>query len=179
MRDGKKATRVVPNGIRRVLLFCIMLLGSLAVTQAEPIGAEFLGKWSFDHALAQEKSNSQKNYVTRTVSLEEFRLKVHLLDVPTGVDFLDEFVANISHPSWSFPVVAVMNEGKLEFRNFRENPEEDYDKKPDLSEIDSYPAIQPVYDLALNDTLMSMKSSYTYTKNGETVEGILTVFYRK
>ena len=180
----------VPYGIRRILFFCAVFLASLVVKaqeemepaiKAELVGAEFFGKWSFDHAVVKERlMGSQQDYVTRTVSSDEFWKRSYLLYTPTEIDFLDGFVAHISHPSWAFHAVTVMNEGKLEFRIFKENTEEDYNKMPDLSEVDSYRTMPPVYDLALNGARMSMQSSYFYANmQDESIEGILTIYYKK
>ena len=183
IQNGKKSMRVVPKGMRRMLFFCIVFLGSLsAKAQVELVDSQFWGNWSFDRAQTQEKVvDSNQNYETQAVPLDDFWKRDRLRYVPTGINFHEgDFVAHISHPSWFFPVVAVMNEGKLEFRNFQPNPETDYDKAPDLSEIDSYPMINTAYELTLNGDRMILKSNYTYENfRSEIVEGILTVFYKK
>ena len=72
-----------------------------------------------------------------------------------------------------------MNDGVLEFRDFLKNPE-DYGKMPELSEIDSYPVIMPVYSLKLNSGTMSLQCNYAYLDaHGDYIEGILTVYYKR
>ena len=143
------------------------------------VGAEFSGEWFFYKAQSQERPmGSQQNYSVRSVSRDEFWQKVYFLNMPTEIMF-DGFFARISHPSWSKHVVSVINFGKLEFRNYQENPE-DFDKKPDLNEIDSYPAIMPVYNLALDGEVMSLQTDYFYPDGqGKYIEGILTIYYKK
>ena len=144
-----------------------------------PVGLEFSGQWFFHKAQSQERPmGSQQNYSVRSVSQDEFLQKTYFYNMPTKIMF-DGFLAWISHPSWSKQVVSVINGGKLEFRIFQENPE-DFDKKPDLNSIDSYPISMPVYGLALNGELMSLQSDYFYSDGqGNYTEGILTIYYKQ
>ena len=145
-----------------------------------PVATEFLGAWIFDSAETQERpADSQQSYVIRNVSQDEFWQKSYLLNVPTQIVFMGDFMVHISHPSWSRPAVAVMNNGLLEFRNFQETPE-DYNKLPELSKIHSYPTITSSFSLTSNGNLMSLQSNYTYSDTqGKRIEGILTVYYKR
>jgi hypothetical protein len=143
------------------------------------VGAEFSGEGFFYKAQSQERPmGSQQNYSVRSVSRDEFWQKVYFLNMPTEIMF-DGFFARISHPSWSKHVVSVINFGKLEFRIYQENPE-DFDKKPDLDEIDSYPTMMPIYNLALDGGVMSLQTDYFYSDGqGKYIEGILTIYYKQ
>jgi len=143
------------------------------------VGAEFSGEWFFYKAQSQERPmGSQQNYSVRSVSRDEFWQKVYFLNMPTEIMF-DGFFARISHPSWSKHVVSVINFGKLEFRIYQEKPD-DFDKKPDLDEIDSYPTMMPVYNLALDGEVMSLQTDYFYSDGqGKYIEGILTIYYKQ
>ena len=179
-RDCKKVKLLIPKGMLHVMFFCILFLSSFEVkAQLMPVGAEFSGEWFFYHAQSQERpKDSQQNYSVRSVSQDEFWQKAYFLSMPTQIMF-DGFSAQISHPSWSKRVVSVINDGKLEFRIFQENPE-DFDKKPDINAIDLYPIIMPIYDLALNGEVMSLQSDYFYSDGqGNYTEGILTIYYKR
>jgi hypothetical protein len=143
------------------------------------VGAEFSGEWFFYKAQSRERlMGSQQNYSVRSVSRDEFWQKVYFLNIPTEVMF-DGFFSIISHPSWSKHVVSVINFGKLEFRIYQEKPD-DYDKKPDLNEIDSYQTIMPIYDIALNGEVMSLQTGYFYSDGqGSYTEGIITIYYKQ
>jgi hypothetical protein len=174
-RNGQNAKRGIPNGIWRIMFFCMVFLSSLVVkAQPAPVGAEFSGKWSFDRAEAQERPmNSQQNYVTRSVSESEFNVDPQLLDMPTGINFTG-YMAQISHPSWTKQVLSVINNNVLEF----------YDpqgEKPEPSGIESYAFIAPSYsNLKLNGNSMSMQCSYIYSNaQGKNMEVILTIYYKR
>jgi len=161
------------------IFIAITLNPSVAAAQTvAPVDAEFFGAWTFDYAQAQERpANSNQSYVTRNVSQDEFWQKPQLLSIPTQIVFMGAFLAHISHPSWSYPVATVMNNGLLEFRHFQEN---DFSGIPDLSEIHSYPAMTPAHLLTKSGNLMRLQSNYTDTDaQGNPIEGILTVYYRK
>ena len=167
-------------------VFLSVLFLSPIVSKAQPavpVDDVFFGKWTFDHAQTQERPvGSQQSYTTRSVLQDEFWQKPYLLNIPTRIAFMGAFVAHISHPSWSKPVVAVINtenNGMLEFRDFLKN-QGDHNKMPELSEIDSYPVIIPVYSLTLNGGIMSLQCNYTYPDaQGNYIEGILAVYYKR
>jgi hypothetical protein len=184
-QNCKKLWCILSTGIWPVLFLCVLSFSPLVsnAQPAVPVDAGFFGEWIFDHAQAQERPvNSQQSYVMRSVLQDEFWQKPYLLDIPTRIVFMGAFMTHISHPSWSRPVVAVINpanSGKLEFRNFRKNPE-DYNKIPELSEIDSYPVIMPAHSLTLNGDFMSLQCNYTsLDASGKHIEGILTIYYKR
>ena len=184
-QNCKNMTHAIPCGIRRMLFFCILFLSSIVVkAQLMPVGAEFSGEWSFDRAEAQERTmNIKENYTKRTVSQDEFWQQVYFLNMPTRIAFLDGFLAQISHPSWSKFVAAVinpLNNNMLEFRDFPENPDESHIKNPDPFEMELYTVMTPAYSLTLKNNTMSLQCDYLYVKGqGKYIEGILTIYYKR
>ena len=168
-------------GAAMKLVLLIFLWQGFALTTLygiEPVDAQFLGKWSFDHAQIQERVVGTPDYKTRTVAQDEFWKNHYLLSTPTEMTFHEDFGVRISHPSWSFNALAVMNNGKLEFRNYIEDFEVDFDKQPDLEAIDNYPVMGNPYNLTFSGKLLQMQCAYSYLNNkGEEMEAILTIFY--
>jgi len=169
------------NKYRFFIIFAALTAWSFNLFAQQPVGTEFYGEWLFDNAQAQERLlNSQKDYSVRSVSQDEFWQKVYFLNMPIQIFFMDEYLTHITHPSWSKPVVALINDGKLEFRIFQEDPARDYDKKMDISEIHLYPTMMPVYDINLNGNQLSLQCNYIYPdEQGNYIEGILTINYKR
>ncbi|MDR1729649.1 MAG: hypothetical protein LBR52_03210 [Prevotellaceae bacterium] len=161
--------------------FCLLASVQMNAQAFIPVDAEFSGNWFFDRAIVQERAvDSQDGYVMRSVSQDEFWQKSYLLNVPTQIVFMDVFFnAQISHPSWSRFVIAVMDpwNNKLDFRENIQSPGNLFDG--DLSKIDLYFPITPAFSLAGKTTGMSLQCNYYYTEMGEEIEGVLTVYYRR
>ncbi len=169
--------------ILSIVVFFISIVAANAQT-VTPVDAKFFGAWTFDSAEAQERpADSNQSYVTRNASQDEFRQKLCLLNVPTQIiyigDFTGDFMAHIVLASWSKPVIALMNNGLLEFRDFQENSE-DSNKTPEISEINSYPTITPAFILTQSGSLMSLQFNYTYSDTqNKPAEGIMTIYYNR
>ena len=160
-----------------IVMFAVLTAWSLSMFAQQPLGSEFNGEWFFDRAEAQERPmKSQEQYAKRSVSKDEFWQKVYFFNMPTQILFLGEYLAHITHPSWSKVVVAVMNGNRLEFRMVEENP----NAKPDISDVNIYPTMMPDYDLTYNGNKMSLQCDYFYiNERGSYTEGILTIYYRR
>jgi hypothetical protein len=158
-----------------LLLVCFAVSSFLATAQNfTPVDAALSGAWAFDSAEVQERpAGSSEDYLTRNVALDEFWQKSFLINVPTQIVFMGEYMAHISHISWAKPVVAIMNNGLLEFRDFQETPD-DY-RMPELSEIYSYPTVTPDFVLTQDENQMSVQCNYNYNST----EGILTIHYKR
>ena len=170
--------------IGRIFVLCVVL-GPLAVWAqlgvVTPAGTEFQGVWTFSHAQAKEKpADTQQEYVKQEITLADFMKKPYLFNTPTEIMFLEDgLLAHISHPYFSSMVSAVINEGKLEFRAFGENPEEQ-EEKPDLSKIELYRLLEPAYEWTLKENVLSLKFNYMDTNmKGKTVEGMITLYYKR
>jgi hypothetical protein len=145
-----------------------------------PVGAEFEGEWVFERAEAQERPmNSQESYTKRIVAKDEFWKETYFLQMPTQITFHDGPYAQISHPSWSRPALAVINDGMLEFRIPQED-QVDSDHHLEISDVDSYETMMPVYSLTLDKNTMILQCEYFYAnKQGKYIEGILRIHYKK
>ncbi len=181
-QNGKKPCCILYKRVWCAVFLCVLILNPFVAKaqMATPVDAEFFGEWTFDHAEAQERAiNSHEGYVSRSVSQEEFWQKTYLSDIPTQITFMGPFMAHISHPSWSKPVAAVINNGRLEFRIIQTNPE-DYNKVLDISAINSYLTIMSAYSLTLKGNRMSLQYNYIYSEaQDKYIEGILTVYYKQ
>jgi len=167
------------RNVFRILFFSMFLLG-FSVVQSQvihtPVDEKFHGEWVFERAEAQERPmHSQQSHTKRSVSLDEFHREVYLLNVPTEIIFMENFRTVIGHPSWRKPAIALINDqNELEFRMLTE-------EKSALYDLDSYPAMYPSYTnmTLLGNNRMRIQSSYIYHKQGENIEGILTMYYSR
>ena len=160
-----------------IIMFTVLTAWSCSMFAQQPLGNEFNGEWYFDRAEAQERPmKSQQQYVVRSVSKDEFWQKVYFFNIPTQLFFMGEYLAHITHPSWSKVVVVVMNGNRLEFRMVEENPS----KKPDVSDVNIYPTMMPDYEMAYNNNQISLQCNYFYSnEQGVYTEGILTIYYKR
>jgi hypothetical protein len=166
------------------LAVCTFLCMGINVSaQIIAVGNEFLGQWSFDHAQAQERAmNTQGNYTSRIVSLEELQNEIYFEHAPMHFTFMEDEVMHVVTPFGVREGTATIDlyNHYLEIREVIETivtvgaeGEED--------------AVELIYGLTgvytnfqINSTQMSLQFLYAYQYDeGQFMEGILTIYYKR
>ena len=167
------------------LAACTFLCMGINVSaQIIPVGDEFLGQWSFDHAQAQERAmNTQDSYTMRTISLEELQSEIYFEHAPTHFTFMEDEVAHVVTPLKTREGTATIDlyNHYLEIREVVETIIVTAGAEGEEDEVELIYGITGVYtNFQINSAQMSLRFLYSYEYGEEQyMEGILTIHYKR
>jgi len=150
---------------------------------ATPIGAEFYGEWTFDHAQAQERPlRSQDPFTLRTVTKNDLQQNNYFYEVPTQITFMEEGaqLSGIYFMKNGTAYIEPYADGNLvQFVEPHEMTEEELLEGMDIYEI----VTATFYNLTISGNTLSLQYLYFYGTGEEPgrtyTDGILTVYYSK
>jgi hypothetical protein len=151
-------------------------LGTHASAQIIPVGEEFYGEWTFDHAQAQERPlDSKESFTNKDFSKDDIYAKSYFKQIPLQITISNN-MALVESPLGIGSVQTAYNSelNTLEFVDtvVREDGETEY--------VTSMPLF---FNLTLKGNTMSMQCNYFYGTKEDSgrkyTEGILTIHYSK
>ena len=152
--------------------------GTQVSAQTTPVGVEFYGEWTFDHAQAKERPmNSQDPFTLRTVTQNDLQQNNYFWLMPVFIHFMEGDQAIVETSSGEqksvIPAFDPLHENALQF----------IEPQPVITDEgdEMYVTIMPFfYNLQLNGNTMSIQCNYFYgSKQNGYIDGILTIHYIK
>ena len=161
-------------------LVCLAL--NLSAQQANPVGTEFYGQWTFTSAQAQERPlKSQDPYTTRIVSLEDFSTKIYFYDLPTEIAFMEDGMDYVVNNREGMRYMETrINPDNSDVLEFIEQVEMELDGIKEMVRVVS----ASYHNLTLNGNTMTMQYLYFYGTDQidgtrTYTDGILTIQYKR
>lgn len=172
-----------------LLAACTLLCMGITVSaQITPVGNEFLGTWSFDHAQAQERPmNTQGGYTSRAISLQELQSEQYFEDAPTQITFMEDKAVRVVSAKRVREVATAEIDHRNHCLNIRElieivieREEGEVGEEGEEDQVESFYGLIPYTNFQISNSQMSLQYHYFYETGVEKyVEGVLTIYYKR